>query len=80
MSNKRNDTNEPFQMCPKLMRLAEAARRLAYRKARIALLQKTLDGINKTRAELAEFKRREALGCFDLTQINLHSEAEEIKG
>ena len=61
MSNKQTDTNEPVQMSLKLMRLAEAARSLAYRKARIAVLQKTLEGINKTRTELAELRQQRVL-------------------
>jgi hypothetical protein len=70
MSNKQTDTNEPVQMSLKLMRLAEAARRLAYRKARIAVLQKTLEGINKTRAELAELRQQGVLKNFNLTELS----------
>lgn len=70
MRNNQPETTKPIQMSPKLIRLAEAARKLAYRKARIAVLQKTLDGINKTRAELAELRQQEALKNFNLTEIS----------
>lgn len=70
MINNQPETNMPIQMSPKLIRLAEAARRLAYRKTRIALFQRTLDGINELRAGLAELRRQEALKNFDLTKIS----------
>ena len=54
-------------MSEKLQRLEDAARKLAARKARIAVMERTLKGINQAREELAIIRRAEAEGAFDLT-------------
>lgn len=54
-------------MSEKLQRLENAARKLAARKARIAVLERTLRGINQAREELAMMRRAKAEGAFDLT-------------
>ena len=57
-------------MSEKLQRLENAARKLAARKARISVLERTLKGINQAREELAMVRKAETDGGFDLTMQN----------
>ena len=49
-------------MSEKLQRLENAARKLAARKARISVLERTLKGINQAREELAMVRKAETDG------------------
>ena len=51
----------------KLKRFGDAVRKLAARKAAIEVLQRSLDGINQARKEIADRLKAESEGGFDLT-------------